>query len=256
MKSLFLELHGFLKAAEKSLAEPLVLNSINYVIKNLKGDDIQHMREHLRLKAARAKNYLEEAEEKIAKEASAKIPKGSTIFTHGHSSSVIAALKQAHKEKKSIHVNLTESRPTLQGRKAAEALSKLNIPVTYYADSAMRLAIKGSDLALLGCNAITLNQKVISQIGSELCAETAKKFDVPLFICASAWKIDTKGLFDFTHNIKYDHIWQYAPASAKLDSHLFEQIDQSLITGIISELGIFKPKVFLEEAVSHYKFFE
>ena len=255
-KALLIELHDFLKAAEKDVKEPLVLNAIHYVIKNIQGDDITHMKEHIRLKIGRARSFIEEADDKIAKAAASKIPKGSVIFTHGHSSSVIAVLKHAQQEKKNIHVNITESRPTLQGRKTAEALAALSIPITYYVDSAMRIALKESDLALLGCNAITNDQKIISQIGSELCAETAKKFEIPLFICTNAWKIDTQGIFNFTNNTKYDHVWQYAPANAKLDSHLFEQIDHALVTAIISELGIFKPKVFLEEAILHYKFFE
>jgi translation initiation factor 2B subunit (eIF-2B alpha/beta/delta family) len=253
-KKLIAEATAFLAITEKAVNEPLVFNTIKYIINNIQGKDSIHYKEHLRLKFQAAENYIQDAEAKIAKNGSSPIHKGMTIFTYGHSASVLAILIRAKKKEKNFKVHLTESRPTLQGRRMAEQLAKHNIPTTYFVDAAMRLALKDADIALLGCNAITNDQKIIAQIGSELCAETAEKFQVPLYICTNAWKVDTKNLFDFTHNTKYDQVWPYAPKTTNVDAHLYERISTNLIAGIISELGIFKPELFIAQTKKIYPF--
>ena len=41
---------------------------------------------------------------------------------------------------------------------------------------------------------------------------------------------------------------------ASLSNNAFELIEPDLITGIISEIGIYRPEVFVEEMERHYSF--
>ena len=67
---------------------------------------------------------------------------------------VMAILKKAKEQGKKFEVYNTETRPKFQGRITATELAKLGIPVTHYIDSAARLAIKQTDMMLIGCDAI------------------------------------------------------------------------------------------------------
>ncbi|MDP7141063.1 MAG: ribose 1,5-bisphosphate isomerase, partial [Candidatus Woesearchaeota archaeon] len=171
------------------------------------------------------------------------------IFTHCHSSTVINILKKAKQMKKSFEVHNTETRPLFQGRTTAKELSKLNIPVTHYVDSAMRLALKKADIVLLGADAIT-PEKAINKIGSEVIAELANKYDIPVYVCCNSWKFDYHTIFGFEEEIetrKEKEIWKNPPKNTKICNYAFEKINLNLVTAIISEIGDYRPSVFIEE---------
>jgi len=177
------------------------------------------------------------------------------VFTHCHSSTVIEILKQANKQGKRFTVHNTETRPKFQGRLTAQELARLGIPVVHYVDSAARLALKKADIMLIGADAITTEGKVINKIGSELMAEVAEKWDVSLYVCSDSWKFDPKSVFGYEEEIekrKPTEIWPTAPKGVKIDNFAFEKVNPDLITGIISELGIYKPTIFVEEVKRAY----
>ncbi len=202
-----------------------------------------------------ALKHFEEAKEKIAKIIFNKIENNTIIFTHCHSSTVSNALIYTHKHGKKFEVYNTETRPLLQGRITATELAKADIKVTHFVDSAARIALKKSDLFLIGADAITVEGKVINKIGSELFAEIAHKLDVPLYVCSDSWKFDPKTIFGYEEIIEKrpeKEVWPNIPKNVKVNNLAFEKIDPSLITGIISELGVYKPEIFVEEIKKAY----
>jgi ribose 1,5-bisphosphate isomerase len=178
-----------------------------------------------------------------------------TIFTHCHSNTVIDVLKKAKSQRKRFSVNNTETRPLFQGRITAKQLSRLNIKVTHFVDSAARLAIKDSNIMLIGCDAITSEGKVINKIGSEMFSEIASKHETSVYVCTHSWKFDPKTIFGFETIIEKRNakeIWPRPPKKVKISNYTFEKINPDLITGIISELGIHPPEVFLQEVKKVY----
>lgn len=179
----------------------------------------------------------------------------SHIYTHCHSSTVSRILIDAQRHGKRIIVHSTETRPRFQGRITAAELARAGVPVIHYVDAAMRLAIKASDIALIGADAITADGKVVNKIGSELAAETASRFGVPLYICTNSWKFDPATVHGAEEPIEQrapDEVWPRRPRGVTVANPAFERIHPRWIKGIISELGIHNPTQFVREVQERY----
>jgi len=222
--------------------EPALRNALNFAQKN--DNNIKE-----------ALNHLKKARDKVAEYGSKLVKNNSIVYTHCHSSSVIKALKKAKKSGKKFEVYCTETRPFLQGRITATDLANAGIKVTMFIDSAMRQAIKNADICFLGADAITADLKIINKIGSELAAETAEKFNVPLYILTDSWKFDPKTLYGREEKIEersYSEVWKNPPKGVSIHNYAFEKIDYRLVKGIATELGIIKPKDFIFVTLKKY----
>ena len=198
--------------------------------------------------------HIEDSRNKIIKYGANKIKNNSIVFTHCHSSTVTAILKEATKKKK-FEVYNTETRPLFQGRLTAKELTQAGIKVTYFIDSGARIALKKSDLFLIGADSINTNGEVINKIGSEMFAMIAGQYQVPVFVCTDSWKIDPDTLFGIDTKIEKrssKEVWPNAPKKVKIVNLAFEKVNSNLITGIISELGILSPDNFVTEVKKNY----
>ncbi len=245
-----------LKQAVKLLSharptEPFLRNSFFYVESRINKNNF---------KATLAKaieevvSYVRTAEEKIIKFGAKRITKSKIIFTHCHSSTVTAVLKYAHKKHKFI-VHNTETRPFFQGRITAKELGNAGIKVVHYVDSASRIALKEADIMLIGCDVISSDGYVINKIGTEMMAEIASRYSVPVYVCTHAWKFDGKTLFGFEEPIEKRYIkevWKNPPRNVKISNFVFEKIKPQLITGIISEFGILTVDSFISKVTEAY----
>jgi len=233
--------------------EPAMRNALNYVMNNIEeADDVF---QEIKKRIIEVNQHYDFVKNKIAQIGTKKIKSGMIIFTHCHSSSVIEILKQAKKQGKRFIVHNTETRPKFQGRLTAQELAREGIPVMHYIDAAARLALKKADIMLIGADAITVEGKIINKMGSELMAEVAEKWDVSLYVCTDSWKFDSKSVFGYEEEIekrKPAEIWPTAPKGIKINNFAFEKIDPDLITGVISELGVYKPSIFVEEVKRAY----
>ena len=224
--------------------EPFLRNALRYISKT-KGpleDKVEYIRK-----------YFSEAKEKIAEYGVRKIKHRNHVFTHCHSSTVTNLLIKAKSRRITVHN--TETRPFFQGRITAKELAKEGIKVEHYIDSAARLALKKSDIALFGCDAITSDGFIINKIGSEMFAEVASSIGVPIFICTLSWKYDARTMFGFDEKIEQrfkSEVWKRPPKNVKVHNAVFERIHPRLITGIISEFGILTVNGFLEEVRQEY----
>ncbi len=187
---------------------------------------------------------------------SSKLKNDAHIFTHCHSSAVIAIILDAVVSGKKITVHNTETRPLLQGRITAQELAKHGVKVIHYPDSAARIAIKQCDLVLLGADAIDSDLKVYNKIGSELVCVIAKEYNIPVYICTDSWKFDPRTTNIWKEEIEErspKEIWADAPKGVTIKNYAFEKIDRKLITGIICEFGIFTLEKFVKEIHVKYK---
>ncbi len=237
------------------VTEPCTFNTFNYLLRDLKSYDGGEIQEVVSSRANEVMAHFRESNIKIAKFGARKIAKNTIVFTHCHSSTVMNILKEAHELKKQFVVHNTETRPMMQGRKTALELAKLRIHVTHFVDSAARLALKEADLMLIGCDAITAEGKIINKIGSEMFAEIAARLQIPVYVCSNSWKFDARSVFGYELPIEErpkEEIWKNPPKQLKIDNHAFEKVDPNLITGIISELGIYPPRIFVEIVKENY----
>ena len=228
--------------------EPAMRNVLNYLFFKL--ETKEEIMEELSKKQDYITKHFDNSEETIAKIGAKKVGDKDVVFIHCHSSTVVEVLKKAKKEKKRFKVHNTETRPLFQGRLTARELARAGIPVVHFVDSGGRLALKEADIMLIGADAITSEGKIINKIGSEMFAEFADKYDVPVYICADSWKFDPQSVFGYEEEIEKrsaKEVWINAPKGVLIDNRAFEKIDPDLIAGIISELGVYKPEVFIEE---------
>ena len=236
--------------------EPCMRNTVNFVLSNLETRNLHDIYQELHERIYLALKHFDVADIEIARFGAKKIHSGMVVFTHCHSTTVMNVLKEAKRQKKRFVVHNTEARPNFQGRITAAELAKLKIPVVHFVDSAGRLAMKDADLFLFGADAITSEGKVINKIGTEMFAELATKHDVSTYCCTDSWKFDPKTIFGYEEVIEERprcEVWPRSPKGVRTDSHVFEKISPELITGVISELGIMKPTIFLEEVRRNYK---
>ena len=189
--------------------------------------------------------HFQESKKKIIKFGKEKIKDGDIVYTHCHSSTVIAILEAAWKKGKRFEVHNTETRPMYQGRiTATELANKLKIPVKHYVDSAARFALKRADIMLIGADAISMEKggRIINKIGSEMIAEVAESYSVPVYVATNSWKFDPLTIYGYEHIEKRpsSEVWKGPPKGVEIINIAFEKIDANLVEGIISEFGTLK----------------
>lgn len=197
-------------------------------------------------------NHFSEAQEEINKVVVKLIKSNYVIYTHCHSTNVVKALIYAKQNGKNFEVYNTETHPLFQGRKTAKELSDAGIKVTTFADSAFSVVLLKSQgtrkvsIIFLGADALLKNGDVINKVGSGTIAQIAKINKIPLYVVADSWKFSKKNLELEQRN--YKEVWDNdVPKRVKIRNPAFEKIPAKHITGIVSELGILKPKNFVKK---------
>ncbi len=199
--------------------------------------------------------FFENAKQKIAEFGSKKIQDGMNIFTHCHSSTVEAIMLEAKKQGKNFTLYSTETRPRFQGRITAENMAKAGIPVIHFVDSAAETFLKKADLFLFGCDAITAEGKIYNKIGTAAIAEFAALNHIPVYSCTNSWKFDPETLEGNEIVIEErdsKEVWENPPPGVTIKNPAFEITSPGVITGVITELGIFKPETLVLEVQKAY----
>lgn len=231
---------------EARATEPALRNSLQFCMENYeKYPDV----------AKKVIDHFKKSKQKIAKYGAEKIESGMTIFTHCHSSTVMAVLKEARKQGKKFKVHNTETRPRFQGRITAEELAKEGVEVHHFIDSAGRIALKKADLFLFGCDAITSDGQIINKIGTEVLLNIANQYDIPSYSCTNSWKFDPKTIYGANEEIEQrdpSEVWKKPPKNVVIHNPAFEPVSPDLMTGMITELGVFKPEALMGEIQKAY----
>jgi ribose 1,5-bisphosphate isomerase len=226
--------------------EPALRNALLYCIRNYKQNpDVANY----------VISYFKESKQKIAEYGAKKIKDGMIVFTHCHSSTVEEVCKKAKEQGKNFTVYCTETRPRYQGRITAEDIAKLGIPVVHFVDSAGRTYLKKADIFLFGCDAVTAEGKIFNKIGTTFLAEYAAQQNIPAYSVTNSWKFDPETLNGVEEQIEQrdpKEVWENPPPGVTILNPAFEVISPDILTGIITELGIFKPETLLLEVQKNY----
>jgi len=203
----------------------------------------------------RVLDHITASQDTIQDIGSGLLEDAATVFTHCHSSTVTGILRDAHERGTDMTVRCTETRPLYQGRKTASELSDAGIPVQLYVDSGARIALKGADVMVIGADAITATGTVVNKIGSELFAEVANRYDVPVYVCTDSWKFDARSRFGYHEPLERrvaDEVWPDAPDGVDVVNYAFEHVHPDSIDGIVSELGVLPPDGFPQQVQQEY----
>ncbi|MFP4111952.1 MAG: translation initiation factor eIF-2B [Candidatus Woesearchaeota archaeon] len=234
--------------------EPCMRNSLNYVFLGLEASTISIQPKKIIERIDSTLEFLDKSEKYISEIGARKIQNGMIIYTHCHSSTVMSILKKAKDQKKEFVVHNTETRPRFQGRKTAKELADYGIKVNHFIDSAARFALKKADMMLIGADAL-IESRIFNKIGSEMFCEIAEKYDIPVFVCSTSWKYDPMARSGYEEVIEErspDEVWEKPPSNVNIINPAFEKINTTLITAVISELGILSPDIFFNEIREKY----
>lgn len=241
------KLKGYIKELESLRAtEPALRNALHYCLLNFENDPKV---------AETVINYFKTSKERIAEIGAKKIHDGMTIFTHCHASTVTKILLKAWQDGKRFTVRNTETRPKYQGRKTAQELAEAGIPVIHSVDSAGRLGMKKSDMFLFGADAVTAEGNVINKIGTTMFVEFANLYQIPVYSCTNSWKFDPATIGGADEPIEErdsKEVWDAPPAGVTIINPAFELTPADKISGIITELGVFKPETLVTEIKKAY----
>lgn len=235
--------------------EPCLRNALSYVFYNIHSyTDDSDFYQGIQQRIQEVVFYFDSSKSLIAKLGSAKIRHGSIVYTHCHSSTVVAVLIAAKKQGKKFIVHNTETRPLYQGRKTARELALAGICVVHYVDNAARFAMKNAHLCLFGSDAVTYDA-VYNKVGSGMFAELLHTRKIPLYICTNSWKFDphvTKRHKEVVEERSTNEVWENSLDNISIENPAFEPIILPHVTAIISELGVLTPLTFLKTVKKKY----
>lgn len=143
-----------------------------------------------------------------------------------------------------------ETRPLLQGaRLTAFELFSAGVDVTLICDNMSATVMKQGKInaVFVGCDRVAANGDTANKIGTSVVATVAKRYNVPVYICAptSTIDLDTPTGADINIEQRPDkevtEMWykeRMAPEGIKVFNPAFDVTDHDLIAGIVTENGI------------------
>ena len=223
---------------------------------------IETMRNALTDEARAIKSEDVEMCEAISEHGFSLLRSGCGILTHcnaGHLAvsrygTALGPIYLAQQQGYSPRVYCDETRPLLQGsRLTAYELTKAGIDTTLICDNmaATLMAQKKIDFVFVGCDRVAANGDVANKIGTHGVAIVAKHFKVPLYVFAPTSTIDLdcvsgseiiieeRPAFEVT-DMYYSK--PMAPKGVRVYNPAFDVTPASLISGIVTEKGILKPR--------------
>jgi methylthioribose-1-phosphate isomerase len=170
----------------------------------------------------------------------------------GGCGTALAPIYMAAEKGKALHVYSDETRPLLQGaRLTVYELAESNIPVTLQCDNmAASLMASGKiDIIFVGADRIAANGDTANKIGTMGVAILAKHFNIPFYVCAPFSTIDFscesgKSIVieerDPSEVSEMHYKCRMTHEKAEIYNPAFDVTPAELITGIVTERGVFK----------------
>ena len=119
--------------------------------------------------------------------------------------------------------------------------------------SAVEWALEGADIMLIGADAVD-EDGVFNKIGSATFAKLAHQKGIPVYVCTTSFKVDERK--DVIEIREPGEIWNKKNHNLHVINPAFDKTEMKYITGIVSEFGILKPKVFFKKALKNFQTFK
>lgn len=206
-----------------------------------------------------AYNYINEKYEKytvIGKNLADVIPNNGSILTQCFAGTVIGTmLRECKKAKKNIKVYCAETRPYFQGaRLTASVACDMGFDVTVICDNMPNYTMKTKkiDLFTSAADVITTDGHVVNKVGTSQIALCAHHLGIPFYVTGtpdpSHEDMSSVVIEERDPNLVVESMGQrIAMEGVKGYYPAFDDTDPSLVTGIVTDKGIYTP-----ENVHHY----
>lgn len=162
------------------------------------------------------------AAEDASRNSVALLPNDGRVLTHSYSSIVIRALELAAKSKHRLTVYVTESSPGLEGKRLANDLINLGIPVRLIADSAVSSVIADIDFMFVGADSVLADGSVVNKIGTSGIAKAANERGISCYVVCETAKFSTQN---------------FLGERVKISQALFDVTPSKYISAIVTEEG-------------------
>lgn len=197
------------------------------------------------------------------------LPDRCTLLTHCNAGALactrwgtaLGVVRSAVAEGKVVRVIATETRPLLQGaRLTAWELARDGIDVTVIPDSAAASLMKRGeiDFVLVGADRIT-KDAVFNKIGTYMLAVSAWHHDLPFYVAAPLSTFDPvhrEGDIVIEERGREELAtcgdWNILPEGVGVRNPAFDATPLSLVTGIITERGVFFPPLDIPKILSSH----
>lgn len=146
-----------------------------------------------------------------------------------------------------------ETRPLLQGaRLTSFELQDSGLDVTLICDNMSATVMRNGwvNAVFVGCDRVAANGDTANKIGTSMVAMAAKRYGIPVYICAPTSTIDMNTPTGADIKIEQrkpeeiTRMWyekRMAPDGVKVFNPAFDVTDHDLIAGIVTEYGVAKP---------------
>lgn len=197
---------------------------------------------------------------KLGFNGAALIADGDSVLTHCNAGALACAgygtalgvITAAYESGKKLHVFVDETRPLLQGaRLTAWELTRLGIPMTLITDNMAGyfMSLGKINKVVVGADRIAANGDTANKIGTYAVAVLAKAHNIPFYVAAPTSTIDKKIKSGQDIPIEERQPQEVvevlgqpvAPVNVKVANPAFDVTPASLITAIITEVGVLKP---------------
>lgn len=197
----------------------------------------------------------------IAKHGLTLLKDGDGILTHCNAGEIatslygtaLGPLMLGKEQGMEFRVFADETRPLLQGaRLTSYELFNAGIDVTLICDNMASIVMKNGwiDTCFIGCDRIARNGDTANKIGSSGVAILAKHYGIPFYVlgpsstvdlaCATGKEIEIELRDPEEIRTKF-YLEPMAPLGVKCYNPAFDVVDNSLISGIVTEHGIVRP---------------
>lgn len=183
---------------------------------------------------------LENASAAIVQHAHPLIPANAVIMTHSASSVVLELFRLLSRERHGFSVICTQSSPGFEGHQLARALNDMKVPVTLITDAQMGLFVPQADVVITGCDTWLADGHFINKSGTRLLALAARAHKKPFWVLADSFRHSDQTSDDVTlEEMPASEL--NAPEGDWITPRniYFETIPESLVTGRVSEQGVF-----------------
>lgn len=164
--------------------------------------------------------------EEAARNSVALLPDDGRVLTHSYSSAVKRALELAVKSKHGLTVYVTESSPGLEGKRLANDLISLGIPVRLIADSAVTSVISDIDMLFVGADSVLADGSVVNKIGTSGIAKAANERGIACQVVCETTKFSTQN---------------FLGEPVEISQALFDVTPSRYISSIVTEEGAIEP---------------
>ncbi|MBW4935103.1 translation initiation factor eIF-2B [Marinobacter sp. F4206] len=183
---------------------------------------------------------LESAANRMVGHALGQISEGAVIMTHSASSVVIRLFRTLVERGVAFSVICTQSSPGQEGHLLASTLNELEVPVTLITDAQMALFTDQADLVITGCDSWLTDGHFVNKSGTHLLALAAYVQNIPFWVLADTFR-DSQATRESAQLEELPATELQAPEGRWITARniYFEPVPEQLVSGRISELGVF-----------------